>query len=335
MNNINECNNNDDGLKSNEITQNIYKYITTIIDPLKDNIKSQNAEIKSLKDIIKSQNAEIKSQNAEIKSLKGKVESLKGAEELQKTEIESLKQELKGVKEDQRLLWCHFCLAANSRDIFKSIIYYLYTYLNLGGDLDNYRKLISIIKFLKEKNNNLSINNETLLKFLKLDNFLLRMFNLLLHRKFSFNNLRDLDKIKFIPKNTFDDCFSNLINFIKSIVPKDEIQIAIDETIKDFINDKNIDDFLMYEDGVIFTKINSKYIASITEKEIKSVQKFFKNITIDGKDFSHLCENKNWNEYENIEKPVYYFGNIRLDNNKENNNGNNIGSNDRDDNDKC
>jgi hypothetical protein len=185
---------------------------------------------------------------------------------------------------------------------------------------------------LKEKNNNLSINKETLLKFLKFDNFLLRMFNLLLYRKFSFNNLRDSDKIKFIPKNSFDDCFSNLINFVKSIVPKDEIQIAINETINDINNDKYIDDLLKYKDGDIFTKINSKYIASITENEIISVQKFFKNITIDDKDFSHLCENKKWNEYENIEKPVYYFGNIRLDNNKENNNGNNIGNNDSDDN---
>jgi hypothetical protein len=140
MNNINECNNNDDGLKSNEITQNIYKYIEDKIESLKGIIESQNAKIEFMK-------------------------------ELHNTEIKLLKQELKEVKDDQRLLWCHFCLASNSRDIFKSITYYLYTYLNLRGDSDNYRKLISIIKFLKQKNNNLFINKETLLKFLKLDKF--------------------------------------------------------------------------------------------------------------------------------------------------------------------
>lgn len=81
MININECNNNDNGFKSNENTQDIYKYIkdkiNTKMESLKGTIESQNAEIKSLKGKIESQNAEM--------------ESLKGIEEFQNAEIKSLK----------------------------------------------------------------------------------------------------------------------------------------------------------------------------------------------------------------------------------------------------
>ena len=134
MNNINECNNNDNGLKSNENNPNIYKYVKDLI----------NTEIESLKGTIESQNTKLVSQDIEIKSLKGTIESQdaeiksqKSKLESQDAEIKSLKQDLKEVKEEQRFLWCQFCLATNSRDIFKSITYYLYTHLKLKGDSDN------------------------------------------------------------------------------------------------------------------------------------------------------------------------------------------------------
>ena len=185
--------------------------------------------------------------------------------------------------------------------------------MGFSGELDNYKKLSRIICELKENKNKFPIRDEILLKFLNFENFLFRMFNLLLHREFKFNNNKEYDELDFIPKNNFEDCFDNMITFIDNIVDKQDIQRAIKETIDKIKIDINIESCLKYEEGTIFKIVNSKFIPVITKNDIESVRQFLKSIKIENEEFSKLCETKIWNNFEYISKPVFYYKDLKLD----------------------
>ena len=227
--------------------------------------------------------------------------------------ITKMDKQIKHMEENQKLLWSYFSLVSNSRDLFKSIPFYLYKYMGFSGELDNYKKLSRIICELKENKNKFPIRDEILLKFLNFENFLLRMFNLLLHREFKFNNNKEYDELDFIPKNNFEDCFDNMITFIDNIVEKQDIQRAIKETIDKIKIDINIESCLKYEEGTIFKIVNSKFIPVITKNDIESVRQFLKSIKIENEEFSKLCETKIWNNFEYISKPVFYYKDLKLD----------------------
>ena len=272
---------------------------------------------------IKSQNNVIESLNTQIESLNTQIKSQNDVNESQNTQIISLNNGLNEVKENLNLLWSYLSLLANSIDIFKSIPFYLYKYMKLEGGFDNYTKLIELIKYLQQNQNKYEIGDEILLKYLRLENFLLKMFNFILHRKFNFNNLNNYDEINFIPKNNFEDCFDNLIIFVESIVNKKDIQLAIEETINEIKNDTSINDLLKYEDGQLFRKINSNYVPTITKEEIIKVKDFLKGIKIGDKEFVSLCEAKVWNNLEDVKKSVLFFKGQKLDDDNINVNDNN------------
>ena len=64
--------------------------------------------------------------------------------------IVNLEDDIKKLEENQRLLWLYFSLVSNSQDLFKSIPFYLYKYMGLSDDTENYQKLSRIIGFLKK-----------------------------------------------------------------------------------------------------------------------------------------------------------------------------------------
>ena len=276
-------------------------------------INDENASLKTKMNLMNDENASLKTQ---INSLNNSHNTLKNENSTQinllKTTINKLEGELGRVKDDQSLLWSYFSLIANGRDLFKSIPFYLYKYLKLSGSNDNYTKLTEIIKVLEGNLN--EYPNELLLKYLRLENFLVRTFNFLLHRKLQIK-AQASQTINFIPKYTFDDCFDNLIIFIESIIYKEDVQMAIHETIKDMNKDTSIHDSLKYKDGNIFKKNNSGYAPIMSKNEIYQVRDFLKAIKIDGKEFPKLCESKVWNNFEDVQKPIFYNSSKRFDDN--------------------
>ena len=75
------------------------------------------------------------------------------------------------------------------------------------------------------------------------------MLNFLLHRVFKFNNNRNDKELSFIPKNNFNDCFDNMLNFVDLIISNEDIQKAIKQTFDIINKDSSIDPYLKYEEG--------------------------------------------------------------------------------------
>ena len=334
INNENEtinCNNDSDKNKklSNDIaTENkldapsldlaIKSEKNNLIDLCK-NIATQNPEISQLINILSSQftslENKITQQNLEI--LKNEEKILKHESEISalKTKNENLSERVKKLEVNQSMFYHQISLYQNSRDIYKSISYYFYDFLNLKQvQTTNFGKTKAIIQYLentdkeKEKemiNNGSKSIDENLKKkitnYFRFHYFIYLTTNKIIHRNFTesqkeiLEEQKDNDLLPLLPNFDFDQCFNSLEYFIDNNAKNEQIKKAMKYVYENiYFNDNNLEKIKDENHEIIEKNENGVYI-KIKKEDIREVRNYFKSIKMENEDdFIDLCNNKTW-----------------------------------------
>ena len=322
INNENEtinCNNDSDKNKnlSNDIaTENkldapsldlaIKSEKNNLIDLCK-NIATQNPEISQLINILSSQFTSLENKitqnNEEISALKTKNETL--SERVQKLEV------------NQLMLYHQISLYQNSRDMYKSISYYFYDFLNLKQvQTTNFGKTKAIIQYLentdkekeKEMINNGSISIDENMKkkitnYFRFHYFVNLTTNKIIHRNFTesqkkiLEEQKDNDLLPLLPNFDFDQCFNSLEYFIDNNAKNEQIKKAMKYVYENiYVNDNNLEKIKDENHEIIENNENGVYI-KIKKEDIKEVRNYFKGIKMKNEDdFIDLCNKKTWDQ---------------------------------------
>ena len=320
INNENEiinCNNDSDKNKnlSNDIaTENkldapsldlaIKSEKNNLIDLCK-NIASQNPEINQLINILSSKFTSLENKitqnNEEISALKTKNETL--SERVQKLEV------------NQLMLYHQISLYQNSRDMYKSISYYFYDFLNLKQvQTNNFGKTKAIIQYLentdkekeKEMINNGSISIDENMKkkitnYFRFHYFVNLTTNKIIHRNFTesqkqiLEEQKDNDLLPLLPNFDFEQCFNSLEYFIDNNAKNEQIKKAMKYVYENiYVNDNNLEKIKDENHEIIENNENGIYI-KIKKEDIIEVRNYFKSIKMEKEDdFIDLCNNKIW-----------------------------------------
>ena len=322
INNENEiinCNNDSDKNKnlSNDIaTENkldapsldlaIKSEKNNLIDLCK-NIASQNPEINQLINILSSKFTSLENKitqnNEEISALKTKNETL--SERVQKLEV------------NQLMLYHQISLYQNSRDMYKSISYYFYDFLNLKQvQTTNFGKTKAIIQYLentdkekeKEMINNGSISIDENMKkkitnYFRFHYFVNLTTNKIIHRNFTesqkkiLEEQKDNDLLPLLPNFDFDQCFNSLEYFIDNNAKNEQIKKAMKYVYENiYVNDNNLEKIKDENHEIIENNENGIYI-KIKKEDIEEVRNYFKGIKMKNEgDFIDLCNKKTWDQ---------------------------------------
>ena len=322
INNENEiinCNNDSDKNKnlSNDIaTENkldapsldlaIKSEKNNLIDLCK-NIASQNPEINQLINILSSKFTSLENKitqnNEEISALKTKNETL--SERVQKLEV------------NQLMLYHQISLYQNSRDMYKSISYYFYDFLNLKQvQTTNFGKTKAIIQYLentdkeKEKemiNNGSKSIDENMKKkisnYFRFHYFVNLTTNKIIHRNFTesqkkiLEEQKDNDLLPLLPNFDFDQCFNSLEYFIDNNAKNEQIKKAMKYVYENiYVNDNNLEKIKDENHEIIENNENGVYI-KIKKEDIIEVRNYFKSIKMEKEDdFIDLCNKKTWDQ---------------------------------------
>ena len=327
INNENEtinCNNDSDKNKklSNDIaTENkldapsldlaIKSEKNNLIDLCK-NIATQNPEISQLINILSSQftslENKITQQNLEILKHESEISALK-------TKNENLSERVKKLEVNQSMFYHQISLYQNSRDIYKSISYYFYDFLNLKQvQTTNFGKTKAIIQYLentdkeKEKemiNNGSKSIDENLKKkitnYFRFHYFIYLTTNKIIHRNFTesqkeiLEEQKDNDLLPLLPNFDFDQCFNSLEYFIDNNAKNEQIKKAMKYVYENiYVNDNNLEKIKDENHEIIEKNENGVYIR-IKKEDIREVRNYFKSIKMENEDdFIDLCNNKTW-----------------------------------------
>lgn len=322
INNENEiinCNNDSDKNKnlSNDIaTENkldapsldlaIKSEKNNLIDLCK-NIASQNPEINQLINILSSKFTSLENKitqnNEEISALKTKNETL--SERVQKLEV------------NQLMLYHQISLYQNSRDMYKSISYYFYDFLNLKQvQTTNFGKTKAIIQYLentdkeKEKemiNNGSKSIDENMKKkisnYFRFHYFVNLTTNKIIHRNFTesqkkiLEEQKDNDLLPLLPNFDFEQCFNSLEYFIDNNAKNEQIKKAMKYVYENiYVNDNNLEKIKDENHEIIENNENGVYI-KIKKEDIIEVRNYFKSIKMEKEDdFIDLCNKKTWDQ---------------------------------------
>lgn len=322
INNENEiinCNNDSDKNKnlSNDIaTENkldapsldlaIKSEKNNLIDLCK-NIASQNPEINQLINILSSKFTSLENKitqnNEEISALKTKNETL--SERVQKLEV------------NQLMLYHQISLYQNSRDMYKSISYYFYDFLNLKQvQTTNFGKTKAIIQYLENKDkekekemiNNGSISIDENMKkkitnYFRFHYFVNLTTNKIIHRNFTesqkqiLEEQKDNDLLPLLPNFDFEQCFNSLEYFIDNNAKNEQIKKAMKYVYENiYVNDNNLEKIKDENHEIIENNENGIYI-KIKKEDIEEVRNYFKGIKMKNEgDFIDLCNKKTWDQ---------------------------------------
>ena len=322
INNENEtinCNNDSDKNKklSNDIaTENkldapsldlaIKSEKNNLIDLCK-NIASQNPEINQLMNVLSSKFTSLENKitqhESEISALKTKNETL--SERVQKLEV------------NQLMLYHQISLYQNSRDMYKSISYYFYDFLNLKQvQTTNFGKTNAIIQYLentdKEKEKEM-INNgsksidenmkKKITNYFRFHYFVNLTTNKIIHRNFTesqkkiLEEQKDNDLLPLLPNFDFDQCFNSLEYFIDNNAKNEQIKKAMKYVYENiYINDDNLEKIKDENHEIIENNENGVYI-KIKKEDIIEIRNYFKSIKMENEDdFIDLCNKKTWDQ---------------------------------------
>ena len=256
-----------DDLSGGETTENAIKenenlkslLIPIEIDPkinlILSKILESNKKLEERNKILEESNKKLE---REIKNLKIKNSELEYKCEILKGDIDSL--------------WNYFNLISNGRDITKSIVFYLYDHLGLSGEYKNNKKLSQIIDLLNNKqivNNETTVENDKLEKFLYLNYFLNKFYNKIVLRDAK-DSTTENGKIKILGKYEFSEYFKNLIIFLNKTIKDKGIQTIINQTIVDY-KKESVPENLEYKKENLFIENNGILEPILTEKDIRVI----------------------------------------------------------------
>ena len=275
------------------------------------NIATQNPEISQLINILSSQftslENKITQQNLEILKHESEISALK-------TKNENLSERVKKLEVNQSMFYHQISLYQNSRDIYKSISYYFYDFLNLKQvQTTNFGKTKAIIQYLentdKEKKKEM-INNgsksidenmkKKITNYFRFHYFVYLTINKIIHRNFTesqkeiLEEQKDNDLLPLLPNFDFDQCFNSLEYFIDNNAKIKKAMKYVYENI--YINDDNLEKIKDENHEIIENNENGVYI-KIKKEDIIEIRNYFKSIKMENEDdFIDLCNKKTWDQ---------------------------------------
>ena len=262
-----------------------------------------------------------------IETLKKEIKALKEKIQINETEINNLKEgnsklskRVEKLEINQLLLYHQIYMYQTLGDMFESIYYYYFKYLDLKQFcLNNFEKLREIIKYLEETDEIKSkemtrnkkdekipqISNDFKMKlsnYFKLHFFLSKVSNKIAQRNFSeeqkclLKTQKDKDLLPLIPDFDFEQSFDTLEYYIENSINNNQIKAAMEIVYDEkYIKDDKLGPVKDSDNKVIKKGQNGIQIL-VDKKDIEEVKNYFKNIKIDNKSFVKLCNDKLWDQ---------------------------------------
>ena len=218
---------------------------------------------------------------------------------------------------NQSMFYHQISLYQNSRDIYKSISYYFYDFLNLKQvQTTNFGKTKAIIQYLentdkeKEKemiNNGSKSIDENMKKkisnYFRFHYFVNLTTNKIIHRNFTesqkeiLEEQKDNDLLPLLPNFDFDQCFNSLEYFIDNNAKNEQIKKEMKYVYENiYINDDNLEKIKDENHEIIENNENGVYI-KIKKEDIIEIRNYFKIIKMENEDdFIDLCNKKTWDQ---------------------------------------
>ena len=227
-----------------------------------------------------------------------------------------LTERINRLEENQLLLYNQISLYQSSRDIFKSIYYYYFKYLDFAeAHLTKFDKLKKIISFLQETYENKSnLNTEkdltkekkiTLIKYFKFHFFISRLCNKIIHRNFNENQKKIIEEKKLegllpLTQNLdFIQCFDSLKFFIENGTKNQQMKEALKFVYENhYKNDSELEEIKDEKGDAFVLDENGDFNFVISKKDVEDALEYFKSLVVLKKPFIDMCNNKLWGKEE-------------------------------------
>ena len=227
-----------------------------------------------------------------------------------------LTERINRLEENQLLLYNQISLYQSSRDIFKSIYYYYFKYLDFAeAHLTNFDKLKKIIHFLEGTDDNKSnIKTEnvltkekkiTLIKYFKFHFFISRLCNKILHRNFNESQKKIIeekkieDLLKLTPNLDFIQCFDSLKFFIENGTKNQQMKEALKFVYENhYKNDSELEEIKDEKGEAFVVDENGDFNFVICKKDVEDALEYFKSLVVLKKPFIDMCNKKIWDKEE-------------------------------------
>ena len=273
-------------------------------------INNFSSQFISLENKIEQQNLVISKNEEKISKNEREISALK-------TENETLSERVQKLEVNQLMLYHQISLYQNSRDMYKSISYYFYEFLNIKQvQTTKFGKTKSIIEYLENKDeekvkemiNNGSKSIEENLKkkitnYFRFHYFVYLTANKIIHRNFTEYQKKILEEqnndgiLSLLPNFDFKQTFDSLEYFIENNAKNKKIKTAMKYVYENIyekdndlgaIKDDNHEIIDKNEDGIYF---------KIKKDDISYVRNYFQNIKMENNDdFIDLCNKKTWDQ---------------------------------------
>ena len=223
-----------------------------------------------------------------------------------------LTERINRLEENQLLLYNQISLYQSSRDIFKSIYYYYFKYLDFAeAHLTNFDKLKKIIHFLQGTDDNKSnIKTEnvltkekkiTLIKYFKFHFFISRLCNKILHRNFNESQKKIIEEKKIedllplIPNLDFIQCFDSLKFFIENGTKNQQMKEALKFVYENhYKNDSKLEEIKDEKGDAFVVDENGDFNFVISGKDIEDAKNYFQSLIVLKEPFIDMCNKKLW-----------------------------------------
>ena len=319
----NKINNNDEKINTDEIGKIDYLKIDSEITKEESSDKSQkeesdmtNAQNNNI--IISDEIAQKVKKDTENKDSGKNQELYKIIDKLtQKVDFlcaykEESEERINRLEKNQLLLYNQISLYQSSRDIFKSIYYYYFKYLDFAEAhltmFDKLKKIISFLSKTDEKKSNSNTENVltkekkiTLLKYFKFHFFISRLCNKILHRNFNESQKKIIEEKKIedllplIPNLDFIQCFDSLKFFIENGTKNQQMKEALKFVYENhYKNDSKLEEIKDEKGDAFVVDENGDFNFVISGKDIEDAKKYFQSLIVLKEPFIDMCNKKLW-----------------------------------------
>lgn len=215
------------------------------------------------------------------------------------------------------MLYHQISLYQNSRDMYKSISYYFYEYLNLKQvQTTKFGKTKAIIEYLENKDEEKvkeMINTGTksidenlkkkLTNYFRFHYFVTLATNKIIHRNFSELEKNILEQqnndgmLSLLPNFDFKQTFDSLEYFIENNAKNNKINTAMKYVYENIYEKDNNLGTIKDDNHEIIDKNENGIYFKITKDDISNVRNYFESIKMENNDnFIDLCNKKTWDQ---------------------------------------
>ena len=225
---------------------------------------------------------------------------------------EESEERINRLEKNQLLLYNQISLYQSSRDIFKSIYYYYFKYLDFAEAhltmFDKLKKIISFLSKTDEKKSNSNTENVltkekkiTLLKYFKFHFFISRLCNKIIHQNFSESQKKIIEEKKIedllplIPNLDFIQCFDSLKFFIENGTKNQQMKEALKFVYENhYKNDSKLEEIKDEKGDAFVVDENGDFNFVISGKDIEDAKKYFQSLIVLKEPFIDMCNKKLW-----------------------------------------